>query len=323
MNSYFIRRMLQMIPMLLFISVVSFLVMHFAPGDPVAMYSNPSKRQITDEERLAIRKRLGLDKPVFVQYFYWLANTLQGDMGYSFKSRAPVTEEIFARLPNTVLLAGSARLLTLVLAIPIGVLTAIRHNSAFDYFFSVLAFIGISMPGFWFALILIEIFSNQLGLLPPIGMQTLGQNLTPTQHTLDILKHLIMPAIAMGVVEIAYWARYQRSSLLEVLNLDYVRTARAKGLQEKVVLWKHAFRNSLIPMITLIGLTLPDLVNGSYIIETIFGWPGIGRLGVTAILQRDYPIVMGVTMLSALLVVAGNLLADLFYAIADPRIQQS
>jgi peptide/nickel transport system permease protein len=323
MNSYFIRRMLQMIPILLFISLVSFLVMHFAPGDPVAMYSNPSKRQITDEERLMIRKRLGLDKPVYLQYFYWLANTLKGDLGYSFKSRAPVAEEIMARLPNTIILAGAALLLTLVLAIPIGVLTAIKHNSAFDYIFSVLAFIGISMPGFWFALILIDIFSNQLGLLPPIGMQTLGQNLTPAQHTLDILKHLIMPAIAMGVVEIAYWARYQRSSLLEVLNLDYVRTARAKGLQERVVLWKHAFRNSLIPMITLIGLTLPDLVNGSYIIETIFGWPGIGRLGVTAILQRDYPIVMGVTMLSALLVVAGNLLADLFYALADPRIQQS
>lgn len=322
MNQYIIRRLLQMIPILIFISLVSFLVMHFAPGDPVAMYANPEKRVLTAEERREIITRLGLDQPVYIQYFKWLGNTLQGNWGYSYKSKAPVTQEVFTRLPNTLLLAGSALLLTLVLSIPIGVLTAVKRYTWIDYVVSVLAFIGMSMPGFWLALVMVDIFSINLGWFPAVGIQTYGKDLAGFQATLDKFKHLVLPAIAMGVVEIAYWARYQRSSMLEVMGQDYVRTARAKGLNERIVLWKHTFRNALIPMITLAGLTLPDLVNGSYIIETVFGWPGLGRLGVSSILTRDYPVVMGVTMLSALMVVAGNLAADLVYSVADPRIEQ-
>jgi len=311
-----------MIPLLLVISLISFTVMHCAPGDPLAMYMNPQKRSMTPAEMDDLRHKLGLDRPVHVQYFYWLGNTLQGNWGYSLKSRAPVTEEIFSRLPNTLLLGGIAILLTLVLAIPIGLISAIKRYSLIDYLATIGAFIGISMPGFWFALLLIQVFSNGLHWFPSVGMQTIGMDLTGPQRITDVLRHLVLPVLALSVVEIAYWARYQRSSLLEVLNQDYVRTARAKGLQEKWVILKHAFRNSLIPMVTLLGLTLPDLVNGSYIIESVFGWPGMGRLGVSSILQRDYPVIMGVTMLSALMVVSGNLIADLLYAFVDPRIHQ-
>jgi peptide/nickel transport system permease protein len=311
-----------MIPLLLVISLISFMVMHLAPGDPIAMYMNPQKRSMTPAEMDDLRHKLGLDRPVHVQYFYWLGNTLQGNWGYSLKSRAPVTEEIFSRLPNTLLLGGIAILLTLVLAVPIGLISAIKRYSLIDYLATIGAFIGISMPGFWFALLLIQVFSNGLHWFPSVGMQTIGMDMTGPQRITDVLRHLVLPVLALAVVEIAYWARYQRSSLLEVLNQDYVRTARAKGLQEKWVILKHAFRNSLIPMVTLLGLTLPDLVNGSYIIESVFGWPGMGRLGVSSILQRDYPVIMGVTMLSALMVVSGNLIADLLYAFVDPRIHQ-
>jgi len=308
---------------LFFISVISFGVMRLAPGDPVAMYANPEKRVITAEEIEQIREKLGLNQPIYVQYVKWLFTSLQGNLGYSFKTKAPVLEEILSRLPNTLLLAGSAILITLLIGIPIGAFSALRRYTVIDYSITVVSFIGISMPSFWLAFILITVFSNQLGWLPPVGMHTFGKTLSLLKQTIDVGKHLLMPMLAMSFVEIAYWARYQRSSLLEVLGQDYVRTARAKGLQEKLVTWKHAFRNALIPMVTLAGLTLPDLVNGSYIIETVFGWPGMGRLGVQSILNRDYPIVMGVTMLSALLVVVGNLLADFLYAFVDPRIQQN
>jgi peptide/nickel transport system permease protein len=321
-GQYLIRRLLLLIPLLLVISFISFMVMHFAPGDPVAMYINPQKRSMTAAEMEELRHKLGLDRPVLVQYVYWLGNTVQGNWGYSLKSRAPVTEEIFSRLPNTLLLGGSAILITLILAIPIGMLSAIKRYSIMDYLATIGAFLGISIPGFWFALLLIQVFSNNLHWLPSVGMQTFGKDMTGMEHLADVLSHLVLPVVALSVVEVAYWARYQRSSLLEVLNQDYIRTARAKGLQERWVIWKHAFRNSLIPMVTLLGLTLPDLVNGSYIIESIFGWPGMGRLGVSSILQRDYPVVMGVTMLSALLVVSGNLIADILYALIDPRIHQ-
>ncbi len=322
MGQYLIRRLLLLIPLLLVISFISFMVMHFAPGDPVAMYVNPQKRSMTAAELNDLRHKLGLDRPVLVQYVYWLGNTAQGNWGYSLKSRAPVTEEIFSRLPNTLLLGGISLLLTLILAVPIGMFSAVSRYSLLDYLATIGAFLGISIPGFWLALLLIQVFSNDLHWFPSVGMQTFGKEMTRMQQMGDVFMHLVLPVLALSVVEIAYWARYQRSSLLEVLHQDYIRTARAKGLTERWVIWKHAFRNSLIPMVTLLGLTLPDLVNGSYIIESVFGWPGMGRLGVSSILQRDYPVVMGVTMLSALLVVSGNLIADMMYAFVDPRIHQ-
>lgn len=320
MIEYLVRRLLQMIPLLLFISVLSFAIAEFSPGDPVMMYIAPDKRRLSPEELELLRHQLGLDKPVIVRYFSWLSNMLQGNWGYSLRTNNTVKAEIMARLPNTLLLGGLSLLMTVVIAIPIGVLSALKRHSIVDYSVTVGAFIGISMPSFWLALLLIELFANRLGILPSVGMTSLSGELTGMAKILDIGKHVLLPAVVLSFTSIAYWSRYQRATLLEILNQDFIRTARAKGLSEKLVTWRHAFRNSLIPVVTLAGLTLPDIVNGAYITESVFGWPGMGRLGITAITDRDYPVVMGVTMLSALLVVVGNLLADIGYVLVDPRI---
>jgi len=320
MIEYLIRRLLQMIPLLLFISVLSFLIAEFTPGDPVMMYLSPQKRSLSTEELDRLRHQLGLDRPVYIRYFSWLSNMFQGNWGYSLRTNNTVKAEIMVRLPNTLLLGGISIFLTVVIAIPIGVFSALKRHSFMDYLVTIGAFIGISMPSFWLALILIEIFANRLGILPSVGMSSLDASLTGMAKIWDVAKHVILPAITLSFTSIAYWSRYQRATLLEVLNQDFVRTARGKGLTEKLVVWRHAFRNSLMPVVTLAGLTLPDIVNGAYITESVFGWPGMGRLGINAIVIRDYPIVMGVTMLSALLVVMGNLLADIGYVLVDPRI---
>ncbi|MCE5209158.1 MAG: ABC transporter permease [Chloroflexi bacterium] len=321
MTEYLTRRVLQMIPLLLFISILSFAIAEFTPGDPVLMYLAPAKRGLSTEELNLLRHQLGLDRPVYIRYFSWITQMFQGNWGYSLKTNNTVLNEIMARLPNTLLLGGISFVFTIIVAIPIGVLSAIKRYTAIDYFITVAAFTGISMPSFFLALVLIELFSNQWHILPSVGMSTLGITMGSWESFWDTCKHLILPVITLSFNSIGNWSRYQRATLLEVLNQDYIRTARGKGLKEKVVIWQHAFRNSLIPVITLAGLSLPDLVNGAYITETVFGWPGMGRLGITAIQVRDYPIVMGVTMLSALLVVIGNLLADVSYAMVDPRIR--
>ncbi len=321
MTEYLTRRVLQMIPLLLFISVLSFLIAEFTPGDPVLMYLAPAKRGLSTEELDLLRHQLGLDRPVYVRYFSWLTNLLEGNWGYSLKTNNTVLNEITARLPNTIILGALSFAFTIIVAIPVGVLSAIKRYTLIDYFITVVAFIGISMPSFFLALILIELLSNQFHILPSVGMSTLGIKMGSWEAFWDVCKHLILPVITLSFTSIGNWSRYQRATLLEVMNQDYVRTARGKGLKERLVIWRHGFRNSLIPVITLAGLSLPDLVNGAYITETVFGWPGMGRLGITAIQVRDYPIVMGVTMLSALLVVVGNLLADISYAVVDPRIR--
>jgi len=322
MTEYLTRRVLQMIPLLVFISLLSFTIAEFTPGDPVMMYLAPAKRSLSVEEIDLLRHQLGLDKPVYIRYFSWLGHMLEGNWGYSLRTNNTVLNEISARLPNTILLGGVSIIFTIIVALPIGVFSAVKRYSIFDYLITITAFIGISMPGFWLALVLIEVFANRLGILPSVGMSSLSSNMGGFQNILDVLKHLILPVFTLSFTSIGNWSRYQRATLLEIMNQDFVRTARGKGLKERIVIWRHAFRNSLIPVITLAGLSLPDIVNGAYITESVFGWPGMGRLGITAIQVRDYPIVMGVTMLSALLVVVGNLVADIGYAIVDPRIHQ-
>lgn len=319
MTEYLLRRILQMIPLLFFISIISFSIAEFSPGDPVMMYITREKRRLTADELDKIRHELGLDRPVHIRYLNWVKNMVDGNWGYSLRSSDTVKDEIMERLPNTVLLGGISVLLTLVISIPIGVFSALKRHTIMDYIVTVGAFIGISMPSFWLGLLLIELFGNQLRILPSVGMTSIGR-LTGFAYVLDVAKHVILPAITLSFTSIAYWSRYQRATLIETLNLDYITTARGKGLSEKLVVFRHAFRNSLIPVVTLAGLSLPDIVNGAYITESVFGWPGMGRLGITAIQNRDYPVVMGVTMLSALLVVVGNLIADIGYVIVDPRI---
>jgi len=321
MIEYLVRRVMQMIPLLFIISIFSFAITEFAPGDPVMMYISREKRRLTAEELDVIRHELGLDRPVHIRYLTWIKNMFEGNWGYSLRTSATVREEIMTRLPNTMILGGLSLLLTIVISIPIGVLSALKRHTALDYIVTVGAFVGISMPSFWLGLLLIEIFANRLGILPSVGMTNVGRGITGWAHIIDIGRHLILPAITLSFTSIAYWSRYQRATLIETLTLDYITTARGKGLSERIVVFRHAFRNALIPVVTLAGLSLPDIVNGAYITESVFGWPGMGRLGITAIQNRDYPVVMGVTMLSALLVVVGNLMADILYVMVDPRIR--
>ena len=319
MIRYLTRRLLQMIPLLVFISLLSFMISALAPGDPVYQYVNPRKRPPTQEELAVIRHRYGLDRPIYIRYFVWMKDVIKGDWGYSLLTKNEVSDEVLSRLPNTILLSGLALFFSIVVAIPLGVLSAVKRYSIIDYITTFIAFVGISIPTFWFALLIVALFANKLGWLPSVGMSSVSGNLQGVDKFVDLARHLVLPVVALSFTEIAYWMRYQRASLLENLQQDFVRTARSKGLKESIVIWRHAFRNSLVTTVTLIGLSLPWLVNGSYITESIFGWPGMGRLGITSIMARDFPVVMMVTMLSALLVIMGNLFSDIMYAFVDPR----
>lgn len=320
MTRYIIRRLIEAIPLLLVISLITFLIVEIAPGDAAQMYIDPDRG--TDPAYIEqVRVNLGLDQPMHVRYFAWLGKTLTGDWGFSFRSRRAVSLEVGDRLPNTLLLGGTALLLSFLVAVPIGVISALKRYTLLDYLVTTFSLIGISIPIFWIALLFIQLFAIQLDLFPASGMRNVREQYTGWQSTADVLHHLILPTIVLALAQIASWSRYQRSALLDVLGHDYIRTARGKGLAERRVILFHAVRNSLIPMITLIGISVPSVVTGAFLTETIFSWPGIGRLGVDAVSGRDYPVIMAVTMLSALLIVISSLLADIAYAWADPRIR--
>ena len=249
-----------------------------------------------------MRANWGLDQPIYVQYFVWLKNALLLDFGRSYTTGQPVISEVAERLPITLMLMIPSYILTLLICIPIGVISAVRKNSWFDNLFTVLSFAGMAIPTFWLGLMLMLIFSVKLHWVPAVG-------------------NIILPLVTMTIGSLAGLTRYQRAAMLEVLNQDFIRVARAKGLPERVVIFKHALRNALIPIVTILGLSLPELFGGAFIIETIFAWPGMGRLGVQSIFQRNYPVIMGIVMFSALLIVLGNLFADIGYALVDPRIR--
>ena len=318
MFKYITKRMLGMLPTLFLVTIISYFVILMAPGDPTEYMLNPRTRP---EDRQLMKENLGLNKPIIVQYGIWVKNLVtKGDLGFSMVNGRPVMQSILERMPATLVLMGSAYILSLLISIPLGVVSAVKQYSFWDYLFTFLAFIGLSMPSFWLALMSIYIFALKLGWLPTGGISSVyGANFFV--HFFDFLKHLILPAFVLTVRNLADWTRYLRSSMLEVINEDYIRTARAKGLSEFTVIYKHALRNALLPVITLFGLSLPILVSGAFIIEHIFGWPGMGQLGMNAVFQRDYTILMGDILLSSVLVLVGNLLADIMYAWADPRIR--
>ena len=318
MRRFIIRRLLHLIPLLIGVSLISFFVMHLAPGDPTALFTDPN---IDPIELARIRANWGLDKPVIVQYFYWLGNVLRGNFGTSYTTGQPVLSELLTRLPATLLLMISSYILTLLITIPLGVISAVRKGSWFDNMVTVLSFAGMATPSFWLGLMLMLFFSVKLGWLPAVGMYDPLLKGGFFIRSLDVLKHMILPLTTMTLLSLAGITRYQRAAMLEVLNQDFVRTARAKGLPERVVIFKHALRNALIPIVTILGLSLPGLFGGAFIIETIFAWPGMGRLGVMAIFQRNYPLIMGIVVFSAGLIMLGNLLADIGYALVDPRIR--
>ena len=315
--SYFIRRLLSAIPVLLVLSFVTFALMQALPGGPLAAYENNPEVKAEDIARL--RHELGLDRPLHIQYIRWLENFLQGDWGYSYTTKRPVLIEIWDRLPNTVYLTGLSLIMSLIIAIPVGIISATRQYSIFDHIMTTLTYIGRSMPVYYSGLLLIIVFSIWLRWLPSGGMKTLGHEFSLS----DSLRHLLLPMLSLSTLIAAKYARFLRTSMLEVIHEDYIRTAEAKGLSDRIVVYKHAFRNAAIPLVTIVAIDLPVLFAGALFTETIYSWPGMGRLFVNSSLRFDYPIVMGIVTAIAFLVVLCNLFADVIYAILDPRITYS
>lgn len=315
MNRYLARRAVQLLPQLMILFIVSFGLVHLTPGATGGVDAN----SLGSENIAEMRARLGLDRPLPVQFGDWLWHAVRLDFGESFIDGKPVRDKILDRLPATMILTGSALVLSLALAIPFGVISSLKRNSAVDYGLTIFAFLGVSIPAFWAGIVAIIVFGVQLGWFPVQGMESIGRHVG--SRTVDILHHLVLPATVLGLEGTAALTRLVRSSMSDVLVEDYVRTARAKGLSEQAVLMRHALKNALLPMVTLVGLRLPSLIGGAVVIETIFAWPGIGRLGWEAVLQRDYPIVMGLVVFTGVLTIIGNMLADIAYAAVDPRIK--
>jgi peptide/nickel transport system permease protein len=314
-----LRRLLGAVPLLLAISLLLFMIVHLAPGGPTDVYAdNPS---VTPQALAQIRSAYGLDQPLPVQYLRWVVAMARGVWGYSIRTGRPVTTEIAERLPASLLLGGTALALSALVALPVGIFSAALRRSAVDRVLTLLSFAGISIPVFWLALMLQLLFSIRWGLLPAAGYETLGYAGVGEFGWLDRLRHLAMPAAVLSLATIATWSRFLRGSLVDALQQDYVRTAYAKGHGTAGVIMHHALRNALIPVVTIISLDLASLISGAIITETVFAWPGIGRLFVESMDARDYPVLMGLMMLGSLALVLANLGADIVYTVIDPRIR--
>ncbi|MGQ9584953.1 MAG: nickel ABC transporter permease [Anaerolineae bacterium] len=310
-----LQRLIHLIPVLFGVSVITFSILHLAPGDPVLLMV---PAQATQEEVERVRHNLGLDQPLPVQYMSWIGNALRGDLGTSLFASQPVMDLVLERFPATVLLTAAALGFALLVGVSLGLVASLRRDTVLDRVTMVMSVMGWSMPPFWIGLMLIIFFAVQLRWLPTGGMFSLSA-MKPTAP--DVAKHLILPAFTLGVRHMCYVARLTRSSMLEVLGEDYVRTARSKGLKERVVVIRHALRNALIPVVTVAGVSVGRLLGGAVVVETVFGWPGLGRLTVTGILERDFPLVQGTILFAATTFVIVNFLVDLLYAWLDPRIR--
>jgi len=313
LSRYLVRRLIQAAGTWLIVVTLTFVMIQLAPGGPRIMM-NPD---LTPEDQEVISHSLGLDEPIHVQYTRWLISLAGGDFGLSFSDRSPVLETIMARLPNTLRLSVAALTVSVVMGMILGIVSATQRYRLSDLLVSIFAFVGVSIPAFWFGIVLILIFSVKLGWLPAAGMYTIGR---PPSFN-DYLRHMIMPVSVLAYANLAFVARYTRSSLLNVLSEDYIRTAHAKGLAQRIVLGRHALKNALIPVVTVVGLRLPVIFGGTVITESVFAWPGMGRLGVNATLERDYPVIMGVTVMMAGVVLLTNLLTDIVYVYIDPRVR--
>jgi peptide/nickel transport system permease protein len=318
MAQYMIRRLIVAVPTFFAITVIVFALFALSPGDPVINIIGFDTFALMSPDQIElVRQQYGFDAPWHTRYFKWLGDALRGDLGYPYKGGKTVSELLVERIPPTLLLMGTSLVLALVVGIPMGIIMALRQYSKLDYGLTIVAFANLSIPSFFMALAFIYVFALRLDILPTYGMQTIGAPFS----IWDRFKHLIMPAVILGLFNAGVWARYARSSVLEIKRLDFVTVARAKGLKERTVVSRHIFRNALIPLITVIGLSIPQLLGGAIIIETIFQWPGMGMLGWRATTTRDYPTLMGITLLSATIILLSNLITDIGYAIADPRIR--
>lgn len=309
------QRVLQGLVVLLLVSVLVFLMVNLAPGGPGALM----RMDVTPEQREVLARRLGLDQPLPVRYAEWLAGAVHGDLGTSLSSNEPVTFRIGQRLPNTLLLTAVALVVSLGLGVPMGVVAALRRGSPLDVGLALVSVVGLSIPAFWFGILLILTFSVNLHWLPSSGVATAGQE----GDIGDRLIHLLMPSLVLSLIVLPYVVRFTRTSLLDVLHQDYVRTATAKGLRRLTVVYGHALRNALVPVVSVTGTQIPRLIGGAVLIEAVFGWPGMGRLAVEAANGRDYPLILGITVVVAAVVVLSSLVVDLTYAWLDPRIHLS
>ena len=307
------QRVVQGLIVLVLVSAITFLLVNLAPGGPASLM----RMDATPEQREALTRRFGLDQPVPVRYVQWLTGALHGDLGTSLSSNEPVTFRIGQRLPNTLLLAGTALVVSILVGIPMGVVAALRRNSLPDFVVATVSVLGLSVPAFWLGIILILTFSVSLRLLPSSGIASSGDE----GDLGDRLQHLVMPALVLSTTVLPYVVRFTRSALLDVLHQDYVRTATAKGLSRAGVVYGHALRNALVPVVSIIGTQVPRLVGGSVVTEAVFGWPGMGRLAVEAASGRDYPLSVGITVIVAAVVVSSSLVVDLAYTWLDPRIR--
>ncbi len=318
MATYVVRRLIQAIPILIGISVIAFVIVNLAPGSPVDRFRSGRVSPAVIENLIRL---YGLDKPLpeqFIKWFtaFWTFPFNVAAWGYSFVDGRPVTEKIYERIPLTLELMGTALLVTMVVAIPLGILSAVKQYSWADKVVTMFSTIGYAMPSFWLGLMLLYVFAFNLKLFPLYGRHTPGNDSFG-----DLVWHLVLPVTSLAIQQIAGWSRYMRSSMLEVLHQDYMRTAKAKGLASGRILFRHGLRNGLIPIITLLGLTIPSLLGGAAITESVFSWPGLGYLGVQSVTTRDYPVVLAVVMIGGLMVILGNLLADVLYGVVDPRIK--
>ena len=315
MSAFLLRRIGQSLVLLVLVTAIAFGLMRLAPGGPESVYAlSPGMRA---EDLARIRASFGLDQPIPVQYAKWARGMFTGDWGRSYRDSRPVRDVIFDRIPATLELTITALTFAVIVGVSIGVLGALRPHSFPDYLATIGAMLALSIPTFWFGLMVIFIFAERLDWIPSGGRQTMGADFSWP----DRLHHLVAPALVLGLVLVATWSRYTRASMLETINQDYVRTARAKGIAEKGVVWTHAFRNSLGPLITLAGLQVPFLFSGALVTESVFTWPGMGRLFVDSLGYRDYPVLMGVLVITAMLVIGSNLVADLVIAVVDPRVR--
>ncbi len=322
MASYLIRRVLTSLIILFGILTITFFIIRLAPGEPISLFENPS---IDSTSRELIRHAYGLDQPIHIQYYRWLTSLLfSGNFGYSLVQNKPVSQILLHAIPNTIILMSAAILINFILGIFIGVVSAARKFSKFDHALSIAGLTIYSLPLFWLSLITILLFAYLIPIFPPSHMYSIGaESMGMLQKMLDLFKHLFLPALCLGVTAAATTARFTRAGLIEILNEDFIRTARAKGISEKHIITKHSLRNALLPIITLFGLYLPFLISGSLIVEVIFAWPGMGRVAYNGIMGRDYPLIIGATFVSSAMVILGNLIADILYAIADPRVRYS
>ena len=319
MGLYLAKRLLQLLPILLIILVLNFILIHLAPGDPTLYLIGDAP--VSEEFVAEVRARMGLDRPILEQLLIYLANVAQGDLGYSFISRAPVMEVILARLPATLLLMGTQYVIAIAFGLLLGTISARWQGSLADTGATLFSVIRYAMPVFWLGQILMLVFALHLRWFPAQGMLSLRYDLTPLETALDVLHHLALPAITLAFFNLALIVRLTRANMLQVLRLEYIVFARSKGIGERRVLFHHALRNAVLPVVTIIGLNIKTLVAGAVLTETVFAWPGLGRLTYDAIYARDYPVMMGMFLFIGLLVIVGNLITDLVYAWLDPRIR--